>query len=260
MNTNKQASTVLKKSWLRLKTKEPRLWSLRQVARETKVSPGYLSKVFQKKKPLQWSLAKKLLMALRVDGVNKEIVLSSFNKIAAKSRVVKAKAALESYELPAETSEWILGRWFRLPLLDLMTTEGFVSDPEWMAKRLSIPVSEIKDSLAKLVSEGLAEFENGVYRKKHAKIRFPTMFSKAVIREHHKAQMRQAIAELENKVTPKDFNQRLIVGVTTAANPKRLEEIKSFLHLVLFEAAEILSEGECSEVYQINVQLFPHTK
>lgn len=259
MNTSK-ATSVLRKSWLRLKSKEPRLWSLRQVARETKVSPGYLSKIFQKQKPLQWPLAKKLLTSLRVDGINKEIVLSAFNKIAPKKRVnYKTNSSLATYELPPETSEWILARWYNLSLLDLMTTEGFVNDPEWMARRLGITIQEAKDSLKKLVETGLATFENGVYNKKHKKIRFPTSFSKAMFREHHKSQMRRAIAELENRITPKEFNDRLIVSVTTAANPKRLEEIKNFLHLVLFEAAEMLSEENCSEVYQINLQLFPQT-
>lgn len=256
--TKLAAATILKKSWVRLRNKEPQFWSLRQVAREARVSPGYLSKIFSKQKGLTLKLARKLIEILRIDDVNKESILSSFGQV----KLDKEKFELpemEAFELPAEESEWLLGKWYRLPLLDLMTVDGFENDPQWMANKLGVNVGDIKDSLCKLIEAELAFCdEHGNYKKVHSKIRFPTVISKKSIREYHKSQMQRAILEL-GKVTPKEFNQRLIVGLSVASNPEKLEEVKNFLHLALYRAAEMLSNGECNEVYQLNIQLFPQT-
>lgn len=168
---------------------------------------------------------------------------------------------MEEYEIPAEQAEWLLKRWYHLPLLDLMTTTNFQSNSIWIATRLGISVTEVEAALKTLVDENLAILDqNGAYKKKHLKIRFPTTISKSVIREHHKAQMKRAKELLETRMTPKDFNNRLIVGLSVACNPQYLQEVKEYLHAALYEAAEILSRDPCAEVYQINLQLFPHTK
>jgi uncharacterized protein (TIGR02147 family) len=258
--TKSAAAIVLKKTWLRLRKKDPRTWSLRQVAKDARLSPGFLSKIFSKQKSLTLKNAKKLLQILNVDGVNRELILAAFGP----TRINKEKFTLpeiDSFELPPEQSEWLLGRWYRLPLLDLMTTAGFESDALWMANKLGIGIHEVNDSLSKLVESNLAvRDENGRYKKVHAKIRFPTVISKKAIREYHKSQMNRAILELEQKVTPKEFNKRLIVGLSVASNPKKIEEVKTFLHLALYRAAEMLAEDQCNEVYQLNFQLFPQTR
>ncbi|MEK6774961.1 MAG: helix-turn-helix transcriptional regulator [Bdellovibrionota bacterium] len=79
--SSKEAVSIIKKSWQRLRAKDPRAWSLRQVARTVEISPGYLSKIFQKKSPLHWALAKKLLVLLKVDQLGCEVVRASFGKI-----------------------------------------------------------------------------------------------------------------------------------------------------------------------------------
>lgn len=142
-----------------------------------------------------------------------------------------------------------------------MTTKTFVSDPAWIAKRTGISIGEVSDSLKKLLESGLAKVdESGVFSKTHLKVRFPTTFSKSVIREHHTSQMKRAIVELEQKITPKDFNGRLVVGFTTACNPECLDDVKNYLHNALVEAVEMFSKDPCTEVYQINLQLIPLTK
>lgn len=262
VKSNEKAYRLLKKAWSRLREKDPRSWSLRGLARETSLSPGYLSKLLSGQKPLSKAHCLKILKVLKIDDLTKMTILNSFEMKVQKTKVAKTKTPeLESYEVPQESSEWLLARWHRLVLLDLMTTDDFKSCPKWFSARLGVPVSEIEKSLHYLIDAGLAEQDQaGNYRKKHLRIRFPTSISKQVIREHHKAQMQRAIQELDQKTTPKDFNKRLIVGLSVACDPKRLNEIRDFLHIALYEAAERFANGSCLEVYQINLQLFPQTQ
>ena len=255
------AVSILKKSWLRLKKKDSLDWSLRSLAKEAGISPGYLSKIFSGQKPLRARHAKKLIEILRLDDINREIVLTYYEtpqkNISSKFLMPKN---MDSFELPNEKSEWLLEKWYRLPILDLMTTSNFENNPKFIAKRLGLTVSIVEDSINKLVEENLAYKDNeGILKKVHKKIRFPTTISKRSIRNYHKSQLERGIFELDTKVAPKDFKNRLIVGLSIASNPQKLDEAKNILHMALYKAAEILSDGECTEVYQMNLQFFPVT-
>ncbi len=91
-------------------------------------------------------------------------------------------------------------------------------------------------------------------------MRFPTTISKVNIRNYHKAQLKRALNVLEHQLTPREFNNRLIAGLSVASNPKKIEEVRKYLHFALYQAAEMLCLGDCTEVYQLNLQFFSQTK
>jgi uncharacterized protein (TIGR02147 family) len=259
---NKKAISLLKKVWTRLQEKDSRSWSLRQVARELQISPGYLSKIFSNQMPLTLGMAEKLVAMFKTDDVAKKAILSCFVERTSRAEVLlKKMVPLEQYEIPAESAEVLLKKWYNPIILDLMTTKGFQSSPTWIAQRLDLSVVEVETALKDLIAHDMVIVDkNGAFKKKHLKMRFPASISKVAIREQHKAQMSRAVNELNSKITPKDFNNRLIVGLSVSCNPKHLQEVKEYLHTALYEAAEMLSKDPCTEVYQINLQLFPQTK
>ena len=262
MSSQNKACVVLKKAWKKLRKKDPRTWSLSQLAKKLKVSPGYLSKIFAGKQTLSLDLAKKILETLMVDEVTRGITLQNFQEKEHKPLGGRKKfESLQDYELSGEEADWLLGKWYRLNLLDLLTTSNFKNDIQWMARKLGITAEEVEYSLNAFEKSGLVERDTqGVWRKKSLKVRFPVSVSKKVIREHHQSQLKKAIAILESRNLPKDFNDRLVVGLSVACNPQKLDQVREILHLALYEAAEILSEDPCTEVYQLNLQLFPQTR
>jgi hypothetical protein len=52
------------------------------------------------------------------------------------------------------------------------------------------------------------------------------------------------------------FERRLITGISIAANPENLDRARDILLAALHEVASVLSEGECTELYHLNAQLF----
>lgn len=262
MATNKKAVSIIKKNWKRLKTQDPKQWSLRQLAKSLKISPGYLSKILSGQMPLNLDMAQQMIRILKIDDLFKQAILESYDIQTSKLIFKKTKKTnFEEFEIPTESAEWLLKKWYHLCLLDLMTTSDFVSEVSWMAQRLGITMSEATSALKILVDENLAEIDaSGKYKKVHTRIRFPTTISKSAIREYHKAQLKRAILELDTRILPKDFNNRLITGLSVSANAEHLQAVKDYLHAAIYEAAEMFSDGRCTEVYQINLQLFPQTR
>jgi uncharacterized protein (TIGR02147 family) len=141
-----------------------------------------------------------------------------------------------------------------------MTTEGFKEDPAWIARRLQILKSEAEAALKVLERSGLiGRDERGRLIKLHTRIRFSTRQSKEIIRNYNFLHMKRAMKLLELKHSQADFQARLFSGVSVAANKEKFEEARLYIHKALYKAAEILSEGPCDEVFQINIQFFPQT-
>jgi hypothetical protein len=60
--------------------------------------------------------------------------------------------------------------------------------------------------------------------------------------------------------TEDEFAERLLSGLSLAGDPRQLASAKLIIEEALYRAAETLADGECSEVFQINLQLFKVTK
>ncbi len=70
----------------------------------------------------------------------------------------------------------------------------------------------------------------------------------------------KALRQLTHCTTEKDFDHRLITGLTVGGDPKKLPEARKRLMSALYEIAEFLADGDNSEVFHLGSQLFPLTK
>jgi uncharacterized protein (TIGR02147 family) len=165
---------------------------------------------------------------------------------------------IELYQPLDPTSFWLLQEWYHIPVLNLLTTKGAASAiPSWIAKRLGISASQAEESVERLVSEGfLRRSTDGTLSRTELKIRFPTARSHASIRKFHHIMIGKAMRVLEAEPSPSEFSQRLLSGISFAANPTKIGDAKLVLEEAMYRAVEILSEGDCAEVFQINLQLF----
>ena len=68
----------------------------------------------------------------------------------------------------------------------------------------------------------------------------------------------KAIEQFE-KNTQEDFDQRAIASYTLSVNPNALPDVMKKLKSDILTSASIASEGECTEVYQLNMQFYPLT-
>ena len=247
--------------------KEDGSLSLRSLAAKAKISPGYLSKILAGTKPLNKKIIEELSRCLKMDDLQYQQLLECYEQKIIKEKLGKSKKserflfASEEYELLPAQSEWILSKWHYICVLDLITTKSFKEDPDWIAKRLNIRREDAAEAL-KLLERANLTFrdEKGNLQKKYRKLRFPTKMSKDLIRQFHIAQMKRAINLLDRQTSQNEFEGRLITSLTVATNLAKIQEVKEFLHQALYQAADMLSEGDSHELYQLNLQFFPQTR
>ncbi|MBK7961068.1 MAG: DUF4423 domain-containing protein [Bdellovibrionales bacterium] len=143
-----------------------------------------------------------------------------------------------------------------MAILDLCTCAHFQKDNDWIAKQLGITNYQVEFALNRLQALGvLVETQNG-YKKVTSKMRLAYHESHSDIRKFHAQMIEKAQEELKNKASREDFEKREITRITIATNPKNVQRARLRLTEALHEVAEILSEGEATELYQINAQLF----
>ena len=70
----------------------------------------------------------------------------------------------------------------------------------------------------------------------------------------------KALQVLLGETDDVSFSRRMITAISFAANPQRLKQGRERLMELIYEIADIMTEGDCTEVYQLNVQFFPLTK
>jgi len=248
-------------------------YSLRALARSLQISPSFLSGVFRGKKPIPEKRVDELARALAMDeaaqGLLKEAIvfgsltknqttLDALGELWSKKSIRSARLARYHEGTIGEFSA--LSPWYRLALADLVTCIDFNPDPLWIAGRLGITPAQAEGAMQALRTEGIIKERNGKFLKVASRIRFPTVRSHPAIREYHKSMIEKALRILLGETSDEAFQARLISSVGFAANPKNLPKARRRLQEALYEVAEILAQGECTQVYQLNAQMFPLTR
>ena len=266
---NERLTGLLNGALARLKKQNP-LVSLRSVAGRVEVSPSYLSKIMRGERELPNKLIAPLAKALQLDHHEiseiQKLILKNFesNELAGETGIRTLERdshfALTDYQDLGKTEFWMLEDWYHLPLLNLITTEGFNSSAEWIAGRLGISSVKALQSLSRMVKEGYVVIgEDGAVTRTRLKVRFPTARSHAAIREFHQGMIRKADKILAQPSNDKEFAERLISGVTFAGDPSQIPAAKLILEEAMYRAAEVLAGGTCTEVFQLNLQMFKLT-
>lgn len=270
--TASRESQLLNRALERLRTENRRV-SVRSLAQRLSLSPSYLSKIFRGERGLPLKQVAGLAKALQLDHHEtaelQRLILSSLEeKETGGATGIRSLSAAGSnplqggYETFGQNDFWLLEEPHLLPLLNLVTTQGFRNEPAWIAARLGITRAQARDSVTRLQASGhLRRRENGGLERTHLKLRFPTQRSHPSVRRYHQAMIRKAGALLLSTPTDKEFSERLISGVAFAGDPARLAEARLVLEEAVYKAAELLAGGEnCTEVFQLNLQLFKLTR
>lgn len=257
MNTG----AILKLYFDRKRVSQP-AYSLRALARDLKVSPAYLSQVFNGKKPVPESRLADFIRLLDLD----DIAVLQIKETIQPTEKRTAQLAQEDKDFfsrfkPLDKKKYgVLEHWYMIALLDLTTIEGFQSNPDWIAHKLRISRLEVDLAIETLKANNLLKETDGKLEKVDLKLRFPTKITQSVIRKFHKQMIKKAYEEIDTRLLDTDYDDRLVVGGTFALNPAHLPLLKQKVQEALYEISLKASEGPCTAVYQLNIQLFPLTK
>ena len=151
--------------------------------------------------------------------------------------------------------------WYHPIIREMVGLSDFDGSPEWIRERLAFPLrlEKIKQSLSLLEEIGVIQRDSksGRYQRSQEKIMTDTEIdSMAIIRYHQKM-----IEAGKESITRVDEDLRDIRAMTACFPRAVIPKLKEKIHNWLLEAIELEEESEeASDVYQLNIQLFPFTK
>ncbi len=274
MKIKKASHELLQKALDRAVKNNP-AYSLRSLARSMKVSPSFLSAVFKGKKKLPVERFDALVKALNMDEsaqktLRQSLLIRTIAKSTKNSKVfdellfsdaeTKEKQSIEDRDERPLKEYLAIDSWYHIAILDMVTCVNFNPDPQHIARQLEIEPRQAEDALKSLSRQGLITYSDGVWSKPQQKLRYPTTRSYPAIRAYHKAMISKALRALLEQTDDASFERRLITAISFAANPDYLKKGRTRLMELIYEIADIMTEGDCTEVYQLNVQFFPLLK
>ena len=236
--------------------KNPR-YSLRAFARDLGVSHGYLSSLLQEKKKLSVPRAHDFIRVLSLEASVADSLLHAVNESykPLAGRPADVRKTAEAYHLLELELFKMVSEWYHVAILDLIHLSDFTPKADWIASRLGIRPHQAKTALRRLVRLGLLKEENGNYVKTHATLELNTRHSEEAIRRFHRQMIEKALVALRS-TRPQHFARRDITGMTMPINTSRIPEARKRIARFQKNLIAFLSEGECDELFQLNVQLF----
>lgn len=267
MGKIQSTNEIIKAIFLKRKSENPQ-FSLRRLAQKLNISPSYLSRVLAGAKKFPTNKLELLRNVLPLDEfqfklINESIVYEEYKRkkeiLGDTTPLIKNENNINSLakykELESQRSE-LITKWQNVAIMDLTTCANFQFNYKWIAFRLNIPVQDVKESINKLLEAQLLKIENNKLVKQDQHIRMTTIKSKTHVRQFHRSMITKALWEMDQHQDDASFSKRLITGVTIAANPEQVQKVKEILTSAIYNASDVLSTGDCTEVYQLNIQLF----
>jgi transcriptional regulator with XRE-family HTH domain len=229
-------------------------YSLRALARDLGVSHTYLSLVLSGKRRVPPARMLALCQCLGLDRVTtSRLVAEAVSLPKRPSRELSprfVRMEIDRYK--------ILSEWYHLAILDLTLVRGFQSDSRWVAGRLGITPRVAQAAVNRLLRLGLLRVECGRWMKTHVTIAFPRHAPSRPVRHFHQQMIAKSLEALQSN-RPGDFEARDITGTTIPVDPSRLPAARHRIERFRRRLLAFLSQGECTRLYQLNVQLFPLT-
>ncbi len=228
--------------------KNPR-YSLRAFARFLSVDPSALSEILRGKRKITVHMAKKILLKVELpsDTTGRDIL----EELAGLSQKANELRQISNAEFA------LISSWEHFAILSLLEIASFNATPSNFASRLNIPQNLVQSALKNLETLNLVSQLNSRWSLV-ATEGFATSSDvpNSLLRAANKQYIEKALESLECDA----IRDRDITGITMAIDAKKIDNAKKLIRNFRRTLSSTLEKGERSEVYRLNVQLFPLSK
>lgn len=232
---------ILEASFLDKCKKNPR-YSLSAFARSIGLSQGYLSKIFSGQNKL--SLEKSIVVAEKL-GLEKEDKEKFFIS-ASLDRDSENLTLTNSFSCMIENPLYHL-------ILNTLKLDDFKTDIDSISKKINCDKTIVQSFLDKLLELELVKCENGEWKRCFHKTISHDQVAPESQKSFHKNVLKKAILSLDKYPS----EQRNITGITMAIDPNQIELAAKEISRFREKMRKILKDGNKTEVYHLEVGLFP---
>lgn len=223
-------------------------FSLRSYAKSIAISPAHLSLIFSGKRVVKPALA--LRLAERFGLTSLETLTRLRNETG------ELSASPSNHRYLKEKDFCLISEWYYFAILGLADLQTNVAEPQWIAKKLRLPLPVTKRAFRDLLKLKYIEVRKGQFRQVSDPLRTQEDVSSQTVRRYHKQNLQLAVEKIESV----DLSLREFVSMTLCLNRKRLPAAKKLIRQFKEEFTDELSAGKKTDVYNLNIQFFPLTE
>jgi uncharacterized protein (TIGR02147 family) len=237
-------------------------------ARDLGVSSAFVTNILTGKKFPPSARLPELMRILELDVNEKQSLVQQVALEKEKSPTFRKmlKVAIESTQTfskrrkNVETIMHVHSHWSHLAVLEGLSTEVGKAGLAPLAELMGMKLSDVQASIEVLLLNNLIVPTEKSFKKNDDHLYIPSGRSRAEMRHYHTQLLEKSKNEINLKTSDEDFQRRLVQGYTMSLNPEKLEHLKNRMQELLSEIAIESTEGDCTEVYQLNLQFFPLSK
>lgn len=244
---------LLQQEFIRRCQTNPR-YSMRGFARVLGVDPSTLSQVLRGKRPLTAAQVKKLGARL---GMSPGELGTYLQEVGKRRRLTAADERDMSEDVFS-----VIADWYHFAIFELVNTRGFKPDARWIARRLSISMTEAQIAMERLISlEIVLVQEDGSWKQGTPMLSTTNNpFTAAAYRKFQAQILRKSLAALEEM----SFDFRDHTGMTLAMRHDQVPAARAMIKEFRRKFCESMQGGQpggdFDSVYQLGIGLFPLTR
>ncbi len=262
MDFGQDPVSALYREYERRKNHNP-LYSQRAFARVLGLPSGRLSELFAKRRPLTPKIGERVAERLGMKPLDRLKFFQAIEKEKVVRQRTKRLRGLSEETLPASSFQELredifnaIADWPHYAVLNLVETEGFKSDCRWMGKRLGLPSGDVRLIMDRLIRLDLIRMEGAKFIRHSKRLMTSSDSPSAAIRHWHSQSLEIAKKSLEEVEVAK----RDVTSITMPVDTKNLAEAKRLIKNFRRGMSELLQQGQCQEVYNLTIALYPLTK
>ena len=233
-------------------------YSLRAFARALGADSSYISKLLNGKRSVSKKVIQRLGPKLGLTPLQSE----RFYKFARQASSTADSSLIQSnvdYVQLSYDSFQLIADWYHYAILELLTTQGFISSPKWIASCLGVKTPEVNDALERLKRLGMIKLDkNGQYLLSHqSHTTIGTPYTAAALQKLQRQILTMAIEALEGVPSDERDQTAMTMAIDSKLMPEAKERIKKFRR----ELCAFLQEGRKTDrVYHLSLSLYPVSK
>lgn len=250
IEVSQDAISIILKDYLEdIRGRNPN-YTMRSFAKKLEISSGALSEILKKNRRITRKQAEKIVSKLDLDNKQKQEFFEPF--------VIKEKIENIGNDVPKKINQDNLEieHWKIFAILNLIETDNFIFDSSWIAKRLALRENEVREILDYLISEKLLVItKNSQLKRTINRLKTSDGQQSEKIKNGHLTNCDLAKRSIDGvPLEKRDFS-----SITMPIDPEKLPEAREIIRKFQSEIYALLNTGSITEVYKLNIQLFPLT-
>jgi uncharacterized protein (TIGR02147 family) len=226
-------------------------YSLRSFAKWLQFSPAQVSQMMAGKRPITLNSQKKINDRLGLSPSQSQEMIKG---LLMQKNLISAEPAKQN-RLLKDDQFHLVSDWYHLAILSLTKVKGASADPRWIARRLGIKSEEAHHALQRLERLGILQIKP-IFKQIGEPFEAVSDVPSAAIRKYHKQNLSLALEKIETV----PLKLRQFQSISVPLHPSLVKNLKDEIDSFLNRASELCANCKATEVYHLNVQLFPVTQ